>query len=392
MSKHSSLSVNRKPSIPLRLGLLTIIIASSALAFVSLTTINHTVKAASGPQEKSLPGSYPWGIAFDKKGNAWVAEPGCDPQPFVCARTQTGSIAQVKRSPFSVTTNFTEPSGKGFASPIFVVTDATGNIWFTEPNVNAIGELIPNLKNPAASTWKQWVVPTASAAPFQLAFDAHGILWFTETLASQIGSFNPVTHRFTETATPTATSIPYGITGPDAHGAMWFTENNATVARIGSFLPPTTGKLKKANINEYLTKNPGLHTTVHLITLDQKGNAWWSEGFSGRIGSLAINKASKGTSQGVHEYQTPLCNNCGTHISGITVDSAGVIWFDDSLKNWVDSYNPATHKFSIPYQLANGSHPHDGLQVANDNTVFFAEEFAQKLGRITQANVGKSRK
>ena len=211
----------------------------------------------------------------------------------------------MNRSSFSVTTNFTEPSGKGFASPFFLALDASGDIWFTEPNANAIGELTPNLHNPGASTWKQWVVPTRNAAPFQLAFDAHGMLWFTEPQANQIGSFNPVKHTFTETATPSAKSTPYGITGPDTKGTMWFTENNAAVARIGSFVPPTKGTLKTAAISEYLTVNPGPSTTVHLITLDHKGHVWWSEGFGGRIGSLTISKAVKGTSDGVSEYPIP---------------------------------------------------------------------------------------
>ncbi len=384
MSKHVSLFTNQKLTISLRLGLaLAAIITSVITAFVLLINSPNSAKAASDFHEITLPSSYPWGVAFDTKGSAWVAEPGCDPHPFVCSSSRTGSIAQVNRSSFRVTTNFTEPSGKGFASPFFLVPDASGDIWFAEPNANAIGELTPNLHNSGASTWKQWTVPTQNAAPFQLAFDAHGMLWFTEPQANQIGSFNPVTHTFTETATPSAKSTPYGITGPDAKGAMWFTENNAAVARVGSFVPPTKGTLKTTAISEYLTVNPGSSTTVHLITLDHKGHVWWSEGFDGRIGSLTISKAVKGTSNGVSEYSIPACQNCGSHVSGIAVDSTGIVWFDDSLRSWVDSYNPATNTFSTPIQLVNGSHPHDGLAVASDNTVFVVEEFAQKLGHIS---------
>ena len=392
MNRHSSFFVKRNSSIPLRLGLaLVAIIMSAVAAFVLLTGILNPAKAAASYHEIALPSAYPWGVGVDKKGNAWVAEPGCDPHPFVCSAARTGSIAQVNRASFSVTTDFTEPSGRGFRSPFFPVSDSFGHIWFAEPNANAIGELIPDLQNPANSTWKQWTVPTYNAAPFQVAFDSRGLLWFTEPQADQIGSFNTTTHAFTETRTPSANSTPYGITGSDANGAMWFTENNAAVARIGSFMPPT-GKHKKVTINEYLIVNPGSGTTAHLITLDHRGHAWWTEGFDGRIGSITISKAVKGTSNGVHEYNTPGCGNCNSHISGIAVDNSGVVWFDDSLRNWVDSYNPATDSFSTPLQIANGGHPHDGLAVASDNTVFFVEEFGQKLGQIPQVNANHHEK
>lgn len=380
MNTHVPLFANQRLTFSLRFGLALVTIATSVVvAFVLLTHSLKPAKAASNFHEITLPSSFPWGVAFDSKGSAWVAEPGCDPQPFVCSGTRTGSIAQVNRSSFSITKNFTEPSGRGFSSPFFLVPDASGDIWFAEPNTNAIGELTPSQHNSSA-TWKQWGVPTRNAAPFQLAFDAHGVLWFTEPQANQIGSFNPVTHAFTETATPTARSTPYGITGPDTNGAMWFTENNAAVARVGSFVPPTKGTLKTSAISEYLTVNSGPSTTVHLITLDHKGHVWWSEGFGGRIGSLTINKAVKGTSHGVNEYPIPACQNCNSHVSGIAVDNEGIVWFDDSLRNWVDSYNPTTHTFSAPIQLAQGSHPHDGLAIAGDDTVFVVEEFAQKLG------------
>ncbi len=391
MNTHSSIFVHKNIGTSLRfLFSLTAIVIAMVTAFAMLASALHATKAASSFREITLPSSYPWGIASDTKGNVWVAEPGCDPHPFVCSSTQTGSIALVNCSSFSVTTNFTEPSG--FTSPFFLILDSFGHLWFAEPNANAIGELIPNLHNPSASIWHQWAVPTYNAAPFQVAFDNRGLLWFTEPQANQIGSFNTTKHTFTETATPSAQSTPYGITGPDAKGGMWFTENNSAVARVASFVPPKKGALKTAAISEYLSVNPSGGTTIHLITLDHKGRVWWTEGFDGRIGSLTISQAVKGTSKGVHEYSIPACNNCGTHVSGIAVDNAGIVWFDDSLRNWVDSYNPATNTFSTPFQLANGSHPHDGLIVASDNSVFFAEEFSQKLGQIPQASANKNEK
>ncbi|GAC1392717.1 MAG: hypothetical protein NVSMB38_17220 [Ktedonobacteraceae bacterium] len=384
-----SLITRQKIGIPLRiiLALLTTF-ASIALAFVLLSSSHHIVRAAGTVKEINAPsgGADPWGIAFDGTGNEWIAEPGCDPTP-VCSSHNVGSIARVNRSSFNGASNYTEPSG--YTSPVFLATDSSGNIWFTEPMSNAIGELSPNTSNPGNSKWQQWTVPTASATPFDLAFDAHGNLWFTEVLANKIGEFS--NGQFTETATPSANSKPYGIVGPDpSTGQMWFTENNTAVARIASFVPTPSGT--SPTIKEYLTLNPGNNTTPHLITYDYQGNVWWTEGTNSRIGRLIISQAQPNASNGVAEYPTP-CNGgngCpnGSHISGIGVDGTGTVWFDDSLAARIDSFNPTSKIFSTPIVLSSpNAHPHDGLAIDNNNTIFFSEEFANKFGEITQTGV-----
>ena len=383
MYRYVSLLLKRNLGIPLRILLAcAALCASVALAFTLFNTTHHTAHAAVGAlQQITAPGTNPWGIAFDHSGNEWVAQPGCDPNP-VCGSVVQGSIAQVSRSSFNVVQNFHEPSG--YSSPFFVAVDGNGNVWFTEPTTNSIGELIPS-----SGTWHQWTVPTASAAPFDLAFDAHGNLWFTEILANQIGEFS--NGQFHETATPTGGSKPYGITGPDpSTGHMWFTENSTQAARIGSFAPPASGALTTGNISEYLTIAPGSGTTVHLITYDYQGNIWWTEGTNSRIGRLIISQAQNGASNGVAEYPTPCqtSGGCsGSHISGIGVDGGGTIWLDDSLANRIYSFNPNSNTFSAPIQLAGNAHPHDGLAVDSNNTVYVSEEFANQLGAITQTGV-----
>ena len=385
MYRPISLFTKPKMGIPLRITLaLAAVCASIALAFALFNNTPHKAHAAGTLQEIGAPGGNPWGIAFDHNGNEWVAQPSCDPNP-ICGGAPVGSIAQVNRSSFNVVHNFQEPAG--YSSPFFVATDPSGNVWFTEPMTNSIGELIPNSPN---GTWHQWTVPTASAAPFDLAFDANGNLWFTELLANQIGEFT--NGQFHETATPFGNSKPYGITGPDpSTGHMWFTENSTQAARIGSFAPPVSGALTTGNIKEYLTINPGNSTTVHLITYDYQGNIWWSEGTNSRIGRLIISQAQPDASNGVAEYPTPCqtAGGCtsGSHVSGIGVDGGGTVWLDDSLANRIYSFNPTTLTYSAPISLAANSHPHDGLAVDNNNTVYVSEEFANKLGAIAQTGV-----
>lgn len=363
--------------IPLRISLaLFCILTSITLAYALLISSHNSVHAAPTLSEINTNGGNPWGIGFDNAGNAWVALPNCDPSPF-CGSAVQGSIEQVSRANFNVVHTFGEPGG--FSSPVFVAVDSAGNIWFTEPMNNAIGELTPS-----TNSWQQWNVPTSGAGPYDLAFDASGNLWFTEINASKIGEFSPVTHQFNETPTPTSGSMPYGIVGPDpSTGQMWFTENPSNVARIGSFVPPTSGALSTPNVKEYLTNSGSSSVTPHLITFDHSGNIWWSEGWDKDIGKLVISQAVPGTKQGVTEYGVPACSgSCAMHISGIGVDSAGTVWFDDSLSGRVGSFVPSTNTFSMISLPISSAHPHDGLAVDSSNNVFVAEEFANKLAKI----------
>lgn len=354
------------------------VLGSAVFAYFTINGGHHATRASSNVTEIASNGIDPWGMGFDNKGNLWIAQPNCDPTP-VCPGAPVGTITQVNRANFGGVTNYNEPTG--YSSPVFIAVDARNNIWFSEPSTNAIGELTFNGTTPS---WSQWTVPTANAGPFDLAFDANGNLWFTEVLANKIGEFNPTTKLFNETPTPSGNSKPYGIVGPDpVSGQMWFTENNTAVDKIGSFVPPASGALATNNIKEYQT-NGGSNSTPHLITFDNTGDIWWTEGWDDQIGRLVINQAAAGTNNGVTKFTVPPpagCNGCTMHVSGIGVDSSGTVWFDDSLTAQVGSFNPGSNSFSS-ISLAAGVHPHDGLAVDSSNNVFVAEEFANKIAKI----------
>ncbi len=141
-------------------------------------------------------------------------------------------------------------------------------------------------------------------------------------------------------------------------------------------------------------QDPLSNTTPHLITFDYSGDIWWTEGFDGRIGRLAIKQAANNTSDGVTEFNVPppSCSpgsGCATHISGIGVDSTNTVWFDDSLSARIGSFDPSTSSFAM-YVLPGGTgsdkHPHDGLAVDSNNNIWFTEEFANKLGEAQQSS------
>ncbi|TMF42592.1 MAG: hypothetical protein E6I32_17695 [Chloroflexi bacterium] len=368
-----------KKKVVLSLVSLGVMLASLALTSGLLGKGVHSIFAQSNGVTVTdfyIPsGQEPWGTAIDGSGNVWVAIPGCDPAPTCNSSTPPGKIAEYNPANSNWITTYQLPPG--FAQPLFLAFDAQGNLWFPMPMANSIGML-----NLHTSTFQQWPVPTASSGPWDIAIDHNGKVWFTEHYTNKIGEFDPATQNFKEVATPASNSQPYGIV-VDSSNNIWFTENNSSVALIGEY---TAGGV----LNEYkIRTNPPGGLTPHLITVDPGGYIWWTEGFVSMLGRLKISQAVPGTNQGVTEYAYPTsCNTCGSHNSGISVDSNGLVWFDDSLQGIFGSFpDSGSGNFSI-YQIpTNNGHAHDGLNVDARNRVWFSEEFANKLAEAVQNNV-----
>lgn len=304
--------------------------------------------------------SNPWAITIDQlRGFVWVAEPGCNALP-TCPSAFPSIIGKYSQADGSLLQDFQEPAG--YSSPLFVAVDTQGNVWFTEPNSSAIGEL-----NPLTDSWQQWPLLQGSV-PYDLVFDTQGNLWFTEFGTSKIGFFNPQTQQIVENQTPTLNSNPYGIT-MDQKGIIWFTENRDGVAQIASFTSSPSGKV---TIIEHAV--PILQP--HLITTDKAGNIWFSGAFGGSIGEFNPLTGTTKTflvSIGI----CPIPAQCpGTHISGIAVDKRGDVWFTDSLDARIGYIVPATGRLEASRLAQTDAHPHDGLVVDNYGTLWFTEQYA----------------
>lgn len=358
------------------LAALTLLVVSAFLAvnFASRFQYAHasdsstTAATSVTTKEYAIPkGSDPWGTAIDKYGKVWVALPGCDPSPTCDPKTAPGRFAIFNPATSLWAGGHNLPAG--YAQPLFLAFDKAGQVWFPMPMNNSIG-----MYSPSKHTFQKWAVPTSDAGPWDVAIDGNGMIWFTEHYSNKIGRFNPTTHTFMEISTPASNSQPYGIT-VDASNNVWFTENNSSVALIAEYT--TLGQLEEYKIRNLLDSN----LTPHLIAVDPNGNIWWTEGFEGMIGELRVAQALPGTNNGVSEYSYPqVCQNCGMHTSGISIDSNGGIWFDDSLQSIFGSYpDSGSGSFAIYSTPTSNSHPHDGLHVDKQNHIWFDEEFANNL-------------
>jgi streptogramin lyase len=349
------------------------LLGAAALTFASV----HPSRAASALTSVTdypiASGLDPWGIAFDTAGNVWEAIPGCNPNPDCGNRTSPGKIEVFNPSTSTWTATYQLPSGYGQA--LFLSFDSSGRVWFPMFHTNALG-----MYDPASHTFQQWTMPTSASGPWDAVFDHNGKLWITEHYANKVAEFDPTTDTFVkEYSTAASNSEPYGIT-VDAANNIWFTENNSSVAKIAEITAA-------GGVQEYPIRNTSSSSlTPHLITVDPNGNIWWTEGFAGMIGELKVASAVPGTNTGITEYAYQhLCNGCSTHTSGISVDSNGFIWFDDSLQNTFGSFSDiGTGTFSMYMAPSSKAHPHDGMRVDSFNRIWFGEQYAEKLAEAVQ--------
>lgn len=366
-------------------GLVAALLVGSLLAVLALVHQAQTNAAGTphqvmpqptpGPrtaQEISTRAPGPWGIALDEaRGFVYVAEPGCDPEP-PCPSTFPTQIGQHSLIDGHFIRAFKQPAG--YSSPFFVVVNpADGHVWFTEPNSDAIGEL-----NPTTGKWAQYKLKRG-IIPYDLVLDKHGFLWFTGYGDNSIGFFNTkMPDGVMEVQTQTANTHPYGLT-LDSRGNVWFAENGKGVSRIGviEVVRTRNGKdIGMISTRDYLI-DPTLRSQPHLITAAPNGHIWFSDGFLGNISEF--DPATRTTT---HYRVSAPCrrppDNC-THISGIAADRQGNIWFTDSLNATVGYYNPSQKVEKVQKLNDPNSHPHDGLVIQSDGTVWFTEQFGSLL-------------
>jgi streptogramin lyase len=318
----------------------------------------------------------PWGMAVDRAGNIWFAEPGCDFEPLCDEHAHTGQIGELNPSSHEIVLR-TLPRIPG-NQPIFVAFDNRGKLWFTTPDNNKIGEFDPSTRRFVG----QWSV-TAGSAPWDLIF-SRGKIWYTEYLGAAIGSFNPATHAHRDFHTPSPGAEPYAIVA--SRGRIWFTENNSSVDRVA-----VLDTRRHNEIREYPIVLPR-SGTPHMIAIGPNGHPWWTEGFSSTIGTLDPALARPGSCgsvsgpcTGIRRFTLPPASGCalGSHASGIVFDrSRHLLWLTDSLTGQVGSFNPSSASFGLIKLAGCNAHPHDGLVVGQTGNVWFDEAFANRLGEL----------
>jgi streptogramin lyase len=303
-------------------------------------------------------------------------------------------------SGISSITEFSLPSGSSVRiGPDSITAGPDGNIWFTDPGVNAIGRI-----NPSTDAISLFTIPTASAGPWGITTGPDGNIWFCETGANAIGMINPTTDAISSFALPSGSTGPRNITaGPD--GNMWFSvftshqigEINPTTHAISVFSlspgwPGPNGLTAGPNGTVWFTYaedgtvgdvNTKTHAITYFtvpgsssaiaglwgITLGPDGNVW----FATQSDFVAdINP----TTDAVSDFATPVC--CS---AGMTAGPDGNLWFTEG-NGSIASINPTTDAisdYSIPY----ASSAPGAIITGPDGNLWFIDPGTNEIGVAT---------
>lgn len=300
--------------------------------------------------------------AIDHEGRIWFGEMNRNKLAVFDPRTR--SFQQI-----------TPPHGQAGIMGIEVAADDT--IWYAEQYANYIGHYFPKSGQFKIYSLPTMTVPdpsntqktlTLPSAPNDLVIDAHGNIWFTELNAGAVGELAPATEHITQFPLWTNRAQeqqidPYGIT-VDPQGLIWFTEIEEN--RIGR-LDPRTG-----SITYY--SQPHLTTGLMEITSDQQGMLWITS-FSNNL-LLSFNPQTGAFTP----YYAPHDNSGGGSIYGVAAGSDNAIWITVSTQNAIARLDMTSKRFvyyAIPTQ---GSLPL-GIVAAN-HTLWFTEAGSDMIGML----------
>ena len=205
-----------------------------------------------------------------------------------------------------------------------------GDVWFTEPTANRIGEI----RSSGVVSWLQ--VPTTHSEPGGLSVGPGGEIWFTEPKAGKIGQINSrgAISEFSVPLPPAnpPTTGPLGIgpplksselpgpgvltAGPD--GNLWFTYGGGSYGISSVYGGQIDRITPSGTISEY--QIPSQNSEPHRIVSGPDGNLWFTESTlnGGVIGRTTPSGAV--TTFALPEQHEP---------GGIATGPDGALWFAD---------------------------------------------------------------
>ena len=248
--------------------------------------------------------------------------------------------------------------------PTGIAIGPDGNVWFTEYNGNKIGRI----KTDGTFTLTEFPLPNANSAPYQITAGPDGNLWFTESIGNRIGQIR-TDGTIMEIAIRKKNSHPSGITaGPD--GNIWFTEAAANaIGRVNLAKTPYT-------ITEFAL--PTSNSIPSGITAGPDSALWFTESETGRIGRLSLDDLS------ITEFSLPHKGDPTqiTSFHSTATNSTDMLWFAEPDANKIGFITTTSdHTIHELYKLSDDSGP-QGITVGFDNTVWFTESNADKIGCI----------
>jgi streptogramin lyase len=249
--------------------------------------------------------------------------------------------------------------------PYGITSGPDNNLWFTEQFADKIGRY-----NPVSNLLTEFNL-AAGRQPFDIASGPDGNLWFTETGTNKVGRMTTTGTLLGEFAIPSG-GVPYGITaGPD--GRLWMTEFvSNTVSKIVRMT--TAGVSNPSDEFTIPTSGPGIGEIARGPGGDN--NLWFVE-FNASANKIGRINATTGT---ITEFAIP---TAGAGPEFITAGPDGRLWFTEEMASKVARITTAgvitgADEFPIP-----GASGLDGITTGPDGNLWFGEYFTRKVGRIS---------
>jgi streptogramin lyase/subtilisin-like proprotein convertase family protein len=234
--------------------------------------------------------------------------------------------------------------------------------------------LFPPAAGAAAGTVTEFPTPTAESLPQGITTGPDGNLWFTEYAANKIGRITRTGAIGTsdEFTIPTTSSGPVDIThGPMANDfRLWFTESNSD--KIGRIT--TTGAITETAAGTLPATSEPRH-----IAPGPDNDLWFTERFTSKIARITPGFAAYG------DFATPTSNSSPVDIAP---GHDGRMWLveegADKVGRKAADTSPITTADEFALPGPSGSLP-QGLTPGPDGNLWFTEYARNQIGRITPA-------
>lgn len=267
----------------------------------------------------------------------------------------------------------TVPVNATTAYPLGVTTDASGNVWFAEDNLDSLAEFFPS-----NGTLRTFAIPTPHHLMWvwYMVFDASGNLWFSDESQQLLWRFDPASGAFANYTAGTA--YPMVLHYDQARGRMWFTSLKTN--QVGYF-SISGGKAVLGAVANLSAPVPG--SGVSGITVDAAGNVFVAESFQAKIVELAGNTLSV-----MKTWSLP----AGSQPVGLALDPGRErLWFTDhgsSFFGYVGLNSSALVEYPTSLYFAGGGYtvslPY-WIAISSSGDVWFNEHFANRIGRFDPA-------
>jgi len=203
------------------------------------------------------------------------------------------------------------------ASPLGLVTDDRGKVWYAGHGNATLGQL-----DALSGVIVQHQIPT-NGAPHTLLFDGRDTLWFTDELTQSVVRFDRTSGRMVDQRTG---GNPYGL-AVDRAGNLWFCK--LTADRLGR-IDARTGAMSEVFL--------GNGSRPRRVALAPDGTLWVTLNGLGKLAQV-----DPGTAQILRTYDMP--GGSGSNPFAVAATADGRIWANEYRTDTISLLDPRNGSF-----------------------------------------------